>query len=817
MFTNYLKIAWRNLAKHKMFSLINIFGLAIGMAVCLLILQYVSFKLSYDQFNENAADIYRVVNDRYQQGNLIQHGTITYSGVGKALNDDYDDVIANARIATFGQTILSNGDKKIEDEHVFFGENIFFQMFDYPITAGSRKEMLKEPFTLAISETLAKKIFDLPRNNFEDIIGKAIVLNRDSMPYRVDAVFKDVPENSHLDFCMVISYPTIMHFWKESNYDFTQSDFWHYVQLKPGTDYRKINAGMAVFSQKHFQGNKISGSDEKFYLQPLSNAHLYSDFEYEIGRTGSSTAVWGLLTIAIFIIVIGWVNYINLATARSAERAREIGILKVVGVLLNQLIAQFLFESILVNLIALALAVLFVYLLQGGLNKLLEQQLSMAYIFSKGMKGYSILIGLIALIITGMLLSGFYPAFVLSSFRPIQVLKGQFSSGTKGILLRKVLVISQFCITAILIAGAIIVTKQLNFLNKTNLGFDMEQVLVVKQPMLTGYDSTFINKITILKEEFKTISAVEAAATSGNVFGNELGRSFNVRQADSASNNQFTVRVMQTDYDFVPLYKMKIIAGRPFSSSDHDPDGSKLKNTLINRSAAKLLGFASPEAAIGKDILRGTRRWTVIGVLEDVHQKSLRYPMEPTVFIPSFGTYNDISLRLKTTQNLPGTISAIKAKYDAMFPGNHFDYFFLNDHFNWQYKNDQLFGKVFNIFAGIAIFVACLGLFGLVLFATVKRTKEIGVRKVLGASVSDILLLLSKDFAKLVVVAIVLAIPLSWYIMNRWLQDFSYRTAISWWIFPLCALLALGIAMATIVVQSIRAANSNPVKSLRTE
>ncbi|WP_336517742.1 ABC transporter permease [Pollutibacter soli] len=817
MFTNYIKIAFRNLAKHKMFSLINIFGLAIGMTVCLLILQYVSFKLSYDQFNQNAKDIYRVVNDRYQQGNLIQHGTITYSGVGKAMNDDYDDVIANARVATVGETILSNGTKRIEDDHVFFGENIFFQMFDYPIIAGSRKDMLKEPFTIVITETLAKKIFDLPRNNFEDIIGKAIVLNRDSMPYRVDAVLKDVPENSHLEFSMIVSYPTLMHFWKESDYDFTQSDFWHYVQLKPGTDYKKINAGMAAFSKKHFQGNKISGSDEKFYLQPLSNAHLYSDFEYEIGRTGSATAVWGLLTIAIFIIVIGWVNYINLATARSAERAREVGIRKVVGGVRRQLISQFLFESIMVNLIALGLAVLFVYLLQSGFNQLLEQQLSMAYIFSKGMKGYALLIGLVTLIVTGMLLSGFYPAFVLSSFKPIQVLKGQFSSGSKGILLRKVLVISQFCITAILIAGAVIVTKQLNFLNKKDLGFDMNQVMIVKPPMLTGYDSSFINKVDILKQELKQIPAVAAAATSGNIFGNELGRSFNVRQADSASTNKYTVRVMQTDHDFIPLYGMKVIAGRSFDPSDHDPDGRKLKNTLINRSAVKLLGFSSPEAAIGKDILRGTRRWTVIGVLEDVHQKSLRYPMEATVFIPSYGTYNDISLKLKTTQNLQGTIEAIKAKYDAMFPGNHFDYFFLNDRFNWQYKNDQLFGKVFNIFAGVAIFVACLGLFGLVLFATVKRTKEIGVRKVLGASVADILVLLSKDFVKLIVIAIALATPASWYIMSRWLQDFSYRTEINWWIFPLCAVAALAIAMITIVVQSVRAANANPVKSLRTE
>ena len=816
MIKHYLKVSFRNLWKYKSFSTINILGLAIGMAACLLILQYVSFKLSFDQFHKNAKNIYRVVNDRYQQGKLIQHGTITYSGVSKAMNDDYEEVAQHARIAPGGEVILTYNDKKIAEDQVIYADSNFLALFDFPLIAGHKRLVLKEPNAMIISESLVEKIFDYKGDDYNQFIGKALKYGTDSALYKVEGVFKNVPENSHLQFRILVSYKTLINAWKESDYDFTQSDFWHYVRLKPGTDYKAFNAQLGAFSQKHFQGNKISGSDETFYLQPLSKAHLYSDFEYEIGTTGSATVVWALLVIALFIVTIAWVNYINLATARSVERAREVGIRKVVGCERRQLIFQFLSESAIVNLMSMVVAIILVLLVQQAFNKLLNYQLSLSYLLTKGLNGYSILIGLISIIIAGIFVSGLYPAFVLSSFKPIAVLKGKFSSSQKGIFFRKALVIGQFTVTIGLIIGSLVVLKQMRYMSKTQLGFTMDQVLVVRPPSLTNWDSTFINHANSFKEELKKIAHVQAAATSWNVPGGDIGRSFNVRQADSATTNQFTVRHTAVDYDFLSVYGIKLIAGRNFKPTDHDPRGANLRAMMINRSAAKLLGFKSPEDAIGKTILRGKRKWDVVGVVEDYHQKSLRYPMEPMIFMPFYGTNNQISIKL-TPGDLPGTIAQIKNKYEAFFPGNLFDYNFLDETFNRQYENDQLFGKAFGIFAGLAIFVACLGLLGLTMFATIQRTKEIGVRKVLGASVSNIVLLLSKSFLKLILLSAIVAFPLAWWAMNSWLQDFAFRVNMGWWIFILAGASALLIALTTISFQAIKAAIANPIKSLRTE
>ena len=816
MIKHYLKVSFRNLWKYKSFSAINILGLAIGMAACLLILQYVSFKLSFDQFHKNAKNIYRVVNDRYQQGKLIQHGTITYSGVSKAMNDDYEEVAQHARIAPGGEVIFTYNDKKIAEDQVIYADSNFLALFDFPLIAGDKRSVLKEPNAMIISESLVEKIFDYKGDDYYQFIGKALKYGTDSALYKVEGIFKNVPENSHLQFRILVSYKTLINAWKESDYDFTQSDFWHYVRLKPGTDYKVFNAQLGAFSQKHFQGNKISGSDETFYLQPLSKAHLYSDFEYEIGTTGSATVVWALLVIALFIVTIAWVNYINLATARSVERAREVGIRKVVGCERRQLIFQFLSESAIVNLMSMVLAIILVLLLQQAFNKLLNYQLSLSYLLTKGLNGYSILIGLISIIIAGIFVSGLYPAFVLSSFKPIAVLKGKFSSSQKGIFFRKALVIGQFTVTIALIIGSLVVMKQIKYMNHKELGFNMDQVLIVKPPTLTNWDSTFISRTNSFKEELKQLAHVKAAATSWSVPGGDIGRSFNVRQADSATTNRFTVRRTAVDYDFLNVYGIKLIAGRNFTQADHDPRGSKLHNMLINRSAAKLLGFSSPANAIGKTILSGDRKWDVIGVVDDYHQKSLRYPLEPIIFMPFYSTNSQISVKL-TPGDLPGTIQQIKRKYEAFFPGNLFDYNFLDETFNRQYENELLFKKAFGIFAGLAIFVACLGLLGLTMFATIQRTKEIGVRKVLGASVSNIVVLLSKNFIKLILLSTIVAFPLAWWAMHLWLEDFAYRVNIGWWIFILAGASALLIALTTISFQAIKAAIANPVKSLRTE
>ena len=818
MIKSYFKTAWRSLWKNKVFSLINVLGLSLGMAACLLILQYVNFELSFDHFNNNASDIYRVVNDRYQNNKLIQHGTITYSAVSKAMKDDYPEVLNYTRVLPTGDQIITYNDKKIPKERSFAVDNSFLSMFSYPLLAGDRKTALKEPNTVIISETLARKIFNVHDSNFDPYVGKLIKVSQDTFPSKVIAVIKDVPENSLLQFDMLLSYQTIIHSYgyKQAEYDFTDSDFWHYIQLKPGTDHKAFDAKLAAFSQRHFQGNKISGSVEKFYLQPLLKAHLYSDTEYEVGRTGSATVVWGLLIIALFIIGIAWINYINLATARSIERAKEVGIRKVTGATKGQLIRQFLTESFIINIIALAIALIMVTLVQSVFNELVQHQLSFSYLFKKGLGGYIISVGLIIVILSGVFISGFYPAFILSAFKPILVLKGKYSSSKKGAILRKGLVIGQFAITVVLITGSFVVYKQIKYMNGQKLGVNIDQMLVVNGPVFVPRDTAFVTRSNSFVAELDQIPGVKNAATSFWVPGNEMGRNFGVRPSDGDANTHFTMRFDGVSRDYIKTYGMQLLAGRDFTFTDYNSSFDKLHNVILNQNAIKALGFSSPQAAIGRTMVNGTKKWDIIGVVADFHQKSLRYPIEPTILEPVLNIQNQISIKVDP-KNTAATVAAIKVKYQNFFPGNIFDYSFLDEQFNDQYKNDELFGKAFSIFGGFAIFIACLGLLGLSLFATIQRTKEIGVRKVLGASISNIVVLLSKDFIKLVVVAIVIAIPVAWYILHNWLQDFAYRITISWWIFGLAGIVAIAVALATISFQAVRAASTNPVKSLRSE
>ena len=819
MFRNYFKTAWRNLVKNKTFSFINIAGLSIGMAACLLILQYVSFQLSYDQFNKNASDIYRVVNDRYQYGKLVQHGTITYSAVGKAMQDDFPEVINHARVEPFGKAIISTNTKKIADQNVLAVDNSFLTMFSYPFIAGNAETALKDPHDAVLSENSARKIFDIKNNDFSSVIGRTFIMGTDSTPYKITAVCKDVPENSHLKFDILASYITMYsgkNHYTQADYDFTDSDFWHYIQLRHGTDYKELEAKLAAFSQRHFQGNKISGSDEKFYLQPLGKAHLYSDFEYEIGDTASATVVWGLLIIAALIIIIAWVNYINLSTAKSMERAKEVGVRKVAGATKQQLIKQFLTESFIINVAALAVALLLVTILQSSFNTLMQHQLSLVDLFKKGLNGYSISVALIILIVAGIFVSGFYPAFVLSSFKPILVLKGKFIKSNKGIALRKTLVVGQFAITVALIVGSVIVYQQIKFMNAQQLGMNINQMLIVKGPSLSAFDSSFIVRENSFKEEVAKISNVKGAATSNTIAGDEMGRAFNIHRTGDNNGNSYTMRNVGVDANFINVYEIKLLAGRNFENTDYNVDYNKLHNIIINQNAVKMLGYASANAAIGKSITMFGKPWDIIGVINDYHQKSMRYALEPLVLQPFCNPGNAISIKVNT-QNLSSTIAQIKAKYAAFFTGNIFDYYFLDEKFNQQYANDELFGKAFAIFAGFAIFIACLGLFGLSLFATTQRTKEIGVRKVLGASVSNIIVLLSKDFIRLIIIAFFNASPVAWFAMHTWLNDFAYRINISAWIFIIAGISAILIALLTISFQSIKVAIANPVKSLRTE
>jgi putative ABC transport system permease protein len=820
MIKNYLKTAWRSLIKNKLFSLINILGLSIGMAACLLILEYVSFELSYDRFNKNAGNIYRLYNDRYQNGKLIQHGTVTYSAVSKAMKTDFPEVINYTRVwkvVQGGRSFIFYNGKKLGGQNELAVENSFLSMFSYPLVAGDPNTALAERYTIVITQSLARKMFNVNDNNMATVLGKTIALGNESNFVKITGVCRDVPGNSHLQFDFLTSYITLYDAkWTKPDYDFTDSRYWHYIMLRPGTDYKALEAKFAAFSQRHFQGSKVSGSVEKFHLQPLLRAHLYSDFEFDIGITANASVVWGLFIIAVLILIIAWINYVNLATAKSVERAKEVGVRKVVGATKFQLVRQFMTESLIINTFSLLIALIIIAILQGAFNTLINRQLSLAYLFQKSLGGYSFSALLVVFILNGIFISGFYPSFVLSSLKPVLVLKGKFISSLKGIVLRKALVIGQFTITIVLIVSSFVVYKQMRFISEQNLGFNMSQMLIIKGPELAKYDSTLLIKQNVFVNDIKQIPGVSGAAFSGAVPGDELRRNPDMQKSDQPGGNHFTILDNFTSPGFISLYQMKMLAGRTLSYNDYQPNGVGLPNLVLNSAAIKMLGFESPVNAIGHQLIWSGDKYTIVGVVADFHQQSLHYPIEPTMFFSGSSPLMPFSVKVDP-HNLTATINAIKQKYDALFPGNLFNYYFLDEQFNRQYSSDQLFGRAFAIFSGLAIFIACLGLLGLSLFATLQRSKEIGIRKILGASVGSIVITLSKDFIRLVLLAILIASPIAWYVMHNWLQNFVSHINISWWIFFCSGLLAVIIAFITISFQSVKAATANPVKSLRSE
>ncbi|WP_342085891.1 ABC transporter permease [Dyadobacter sp. OTU695] len=816
MIRNYFKIALRNMWKNKGFSAMNITGLVAGITACLMILQYVSFELNFDRFNKDFDRIYRVTNDRFQQGKLIQHGTITYPAVAAAMAKDFNEIENYTTIANPGTFSLQK-DRRIFEAKGAYADERFLSLFTFPLVAGDRETALKAPHSIVISETNARRIFQAGPNDYASLIGKTIVVDLDTEQYQITGVMKDFPATSHLQFGALMSFETLTKTWGEwIKTSWESSDVWHYMKLRPGVDAATLAKKLPAFSERHFHGSKVSGSVEQFFLQPLSKAHLFSDYEYEIGQVNSGKAVWTMLTIAVFILLIAWINYINLATARSLERAREVGIRKVAGATSWQLVSQFMSESVVLNLLGLSLGIMLTLLLQPALNHLIERPLSFAMLTGAGFGGQGFAFIVTGVFLLGILLSGFYPAFALSSFKAVQVLKGSFKRSAKGIWVRQSLVVFQYTASMVLIVGTFIVSKQLKFMRQEKLGFNMDQVLVIRGPELTRWDSTSIDRINSFKTELERIPSVQMASASGNLFGNRLSRSFNFRRIGSNDEKGVTFSRMQVDADFFDTYKIPLLAGRNFLPGDSNPNSGKVKSAILNESAAKLLGFANAADAAGQKFLFNGKEWDIVGVVSDFHQQSLKHTIEPIVFAPFYTLSGFISIKI-TASDPARSIAMVHEKFNDFFPGNNFNYFFMDQHFDEQYKEDRIFGKISSLFSILAVLIASLGIFGLSSYTIAQRTKEIGVRKVLGATVSGIVALLSRDFLKLVLFAVVIGAPIAWYGINIWLNDFAYHIDVEWWMFVIAAALSIAIAFVSVSFQSIRAALTNPVKSLRSE
>jgi len=812
MIKSYFRVALRNLVKRKGYSFLNIFGLAIGIVCCLLIFQYVAFEKSYDDFPEKAKDIVRLRLDSYKGGELSWKSATIYPAFGPTMKKDFPEVEEFCRLYD-AELLLSNEERdvKASERKGYFADPAFLTMFNVQMVSGNPKTALDGPDKLLLSESTAKKFF-----GNTDPMGKRLT-QRDAeyiRSYEITGVFKDFPANSHLVVNHIASYATlgaINRFFGDTSNQVETSwgwyDFYTYLQLKPGTDREKFESKFPAFCDKYINNGewpKANNVRNEIHMLPLQDIHLYSNYNQEAEVNGNGQSVSFLFLIAFFIIGIAWINYINLATARSLERAKEVGVRKVMGAMRKNLIGQFLVESLLLNLIALLLAFAIAFLLTPVFNQLTGTTL----------KGFSLpdnyWIGFLAMFISGSILAGIYPAFVLSGFQPVSVLKGLFKNSTKGLILRKGLIIVQFATSVILIAGTIIVYQQVGYMRKQNLGVNINQTLVLDGAESVT-DSVYRNRFEPFKNELLKVPAIKNVVASTSVMGKEIYWTNGSSRLGSDSKGAVTLYNLGIDQDFLPSYGLTLKAGRNFTKTDEPR-----RYILLNEKAARLLGFTDYEKALQEKIKSGGDTVSIAGIVADYHHLGLQKPIDPMVFRLRPNTRNSYSIKIDAA-NVSATIATIDKIWNTNFPEDPFNYYFLDNLFDQQYKADQTFGKVFGLFAFLAILIACFGLLGLSAYNVLQRTKEIGIRKVLGASVQHVLYILSKDFLVLVIVSFIIATPVTWLIMHKWLEGFAYRISIGWWVFLVSGVLALLIALITIGTQALRAAISNPVRSLRTE
>ena len=811
MFKNHLKIAWRSLKKQPFITFLNTFGLAIGIAGCLLISLYIYDELSYDTMFADANRIHRVHAD-IKFGGEDRKFAVTPAPLAEAVQNDFSEVELAMRFRTQGSMLLRKADSEsnIKELQSTFVDSTFFEMFGLDLLVGDKKTALKSPNTVVLTKSAAEKHFGL-----NDAIGQTMILdNNDS--FSVTGVIADFPQNSflrdHSVFMAMSGYDDsrIVN-WGSNNYQ-------TYIKLIPSANIEDIQQPLRGFLGKYVipgvqqfmpgiteEQFKAAGNHLIYSTMPMTDIHLRSDRVAEISGNNDLQSIYILSFIAIFLLVLACVNFMNLSTAHSLKRAKEVGIRKTLGSNRGELIRQFLIESGLVSLASLVFAVILAIILLPLFNDLADKDISMPYT-----NPFFWLILLASGIVLG-LLSGSYPAFFMSKFIPVKVLKGTSSNSIGGGNIRNALVIFQFAISVFLIIGTLVVYKQLDYIQNKDLGFSKDQVLIVNDVF------SLDNKAASFKEEVKKLSYVKNATLS-SFFPTPSGRSDSVFAPEEGLTDQENALSMQrwgVDFDYVSTMEFEIIAGRDFNR-DFKNDSTSI---IINESAVSVIGI-SPQEAIGKRYTpdfgdENPEYFTIIGVVKDFHFSPFRAEIESLSLHLSDRAYA-LAIKLEAG-NFSNVIAGVENIWNQVAPGQPFDYYFMEDSFNDTYQSEQRLGRIFFIFTALSILIACLGLFGLAAFNAEKRTKEIGIRKVMGASVSQISYRLSVDFLKLVGIAILVSLPLGWFAMNKWLEDFSYRIEIGIWVFVVAAFLAVAISILTVSYQSIKAAIANPVKSLRTE
>ena len=812
MIKNYLRSAWRNIARHKFISFINIFGLTTGLTCCLLIIAYIINELSYDRFNTNADRTYRVTRIFYSRdGSENLHLSAVAPPFGPLLKVAFPDIEKVTRVYPNGTTVFKYKEKMFNEKNGVFADENFFDVFSVNVVKGDKKTALNDPYNVMITSEIAKKYF-----GDDDPINKTIILDNTKHEFKVTGVFEPFPANSHMHPNILMSFntlkDTVIYGEKRMETDYGNNSFYTYLLLPKNYNAEMISKQLNYFLDKyvHMPGtppNIKTSQTTKLTMEKLTDIHLKSHLDDEIEPEGSMTRVYIFSIIAIFILLIACINYMNLSTARSTLRAKEIGVRKVIGAQRQEIIRQFLGESILITWVALILAMVLTWLLLPYINSLEHLNLSFKSLFR-----WNILTGILCLPFVIGLLSGLYPAVFMSSFKPVQVLKGVLKVGSGSISFRQVLVVVQFSISIVLIVATTVVFQQLRYIQTKSLGFNKDHILV------TGYSGTLTKQFESFKQELLKNPSIRAVGRSSRIPSGRLldDQGAQVIEGGKSVPTNIELKYITTDFGFMDTYGMKMAAGRNFSK-DYLTDTA---NYVINETAVQQLGWKTAQNAIGKDITYGNTKGKVIGVVHDFHFESLHQPIIPMIFLlppPSSGYYNSVSLKLDGN-NVQSAISTIRNTWQQYVPNVPFDYTFLDDRFQKLYDAEQQESQLFTIFSCLAIFIACLGLFGLSAFTISQRVKEIGARKVLGASVPQIVVELSKSFLALVIIASLVALPVAWLWMHSWLSNnFAFRIALSWWVFAGAGIVAFIIAFATISLQTIKAANVNPVKSLRSE
>ncbi|MTI33163.1 ABC transporter permease [Cytophagales bacterium RKSG123] len=798
MFKNHLKIAFRNLIKQKFYSFINVLGLAVGLASCLLIWFWVQDELSYDRHHTNIDRLYRVTTD-YGLTGADRKLAVSSGKIAETFKEVFPEVEESARIYNSEDNILSFGQNNFRIQSVGYSEPSLFRLFTIPMLKGDPKTALAEPNSMVIDESTAKRLF-----GDKAPIGKLVVKNKEDT-YKVTGVFQDIPENSHFKFSVFCS---LENFWKYpwGEKDWVASNVHVYLLLKeqanPSTLEAKFPQVLKTYAAVDFlnrMGMEWEEVQQKWglHMQAVKDIHLHSDLEAEIRPNGSITYIYIFSTIALFILIIACINYMNLATARSADRAKEVGVRKVLGAYRYQLIKQFMTESFLLTIVSAFMALGLVEILLPAFNRLSEKSITSHY-----WDNWPLIAGLGTGLFALAILSGFYPAFFLSRFQAAKVLKGRITSGMKGTKLRNLLVVVQFAVSIFLIVGTLVVYRQLSFVQNKDVGFNREELLIVEGTHALGKQTETFKQELLKYPEFK----------SGTVSG-FLPVDFAARWSSSIAVKGRKMRSIdatywQVDYDYLKTLEMQMKEGR-FFSADFPSDSSAI---VLNEAAVKKLALESP---LGKVVKQFRKEYTVIGVVKDFNYESLRSTIRPASLALGDQTW-------LTTFRIDGSkvkeaLAHLETQWEKMAPGEPYSYSFLEDRFNEMYKQEQKMGKVMATFSSLAIFVACLGLFGLAAFTAEQRRKEIGIRKVLGSSIRAIVLLLSKDFARLIIIAFLIACPVSWWIMNDWLKGFEYRTTLGLGVFLLAASLSFIVAWITMSFHAIKAATEDPVNAIRYE